>query len=103
MDVHCLEVHKLKNKFSSLEFHHVVHNNNVAADVLSKLESTRAQILAGVFIHELHKPSITEPAPSITTDRGPTTPNWEVMMIDVDWRIPFIDYIKEQKLPSDKT
>ena len=24
-------------------------------------------------------------------------------MIDVDWRTPFIDYIKEQKLPSDKT
>ena len=24
-------------------------------------------------------------------------------MIDVDWRTPFIDYIKEQKLPSDKS
>ena len=23
-------------------------------------------------------------------------------MVDVDWRQPFIDYIKEQKLPSDK-
>jgi hypothetical protein len=24
------------------------------------------------------------------------------MMIDVDWRQPFIDYIREQKLPTDK-
>jgi hypothetical protein len=24
------------------------------------------------------------------------------MMIDVDWRQPFIDYIREQKIPSDK-
>jgi hypothetical protein len=24
------------------------------------------------------------------------------MMIDVDWRQPFIDYIHEQKVPSDK-
>jgi hypothetical protein len=24
------------------------------------------------------------------------------MMIDVDWRQPFIDYIYEQKVPSDK-
>jgi hypothetical protein len=24
------------------------------------------------------------------------------MMIDVDWRQPFIDYIREQKVPSDK-
>jgi hypothetical protein len=23
-------------------------------------------------------------------------------MIDVDWRQPFIDYIREQKVPSDK-
>jgi hypothetical protein len=24
------------------------------------------------------------------------------MMIDVDWRQPFIDYIRAQKIPSDK-
>jgi hypothetical protein len=24
------------------------------------------------------------------------------MMIDVDWRKPFINYIREQKVPSDK-
>jgi hypothetical protein len=24
------------------------------------------------------------------------------MMIDVDWQEPFIDYIREQKVPSDK-
>jgi hypothetical protein len=24
------------------------------------------------------------------------------MLIDVDWRQPFIDYIREQKVPSDK-
>jgi hypothetical protein len=26
----------------------------------------------------------------------------EVMMIEVDWRQPFIDYIREQKVPTDK-
>jgi ribonuclease HI len=41
MDAYCLEVRKLKNKFYGLEFHHVVRDNNVAADVLSKLGSTR--------------------------------------------------------------
>jgi hypothetical protein len=25
------------------------------------------------------------------------------MMIDVDWRQPFIDYIREQKVPLDKS
>jgi ribonuclease HI len=37
MDTYCLEVRKHENKFYGLEFHHVVHDNNVAADVLSKL------------------------------------------------------------------
>jgi hypothetical protein len=34
MDTYCLEVRKLENKFYGLEFHHVVRDNNVAADVL---------------------------------------------------------------------
>jgi ribonuclease HI len=42
MDAYCLEVRKLENKFYSVEFHHVVRDNNVAVDVPSKLGSTRA-------------------------------------------------------------
>jgi hypothetical protein len=100
-DAYCIEVRKLENKFYSLEFHHVVRDNNVAADVLSKLGSTRAQVPAGVFVHELHAPSIPEPA-SATTDPALLPAGQEVMMIDVDWRQPFIDYIREQKVPTDK-
>jgi ribonuclease HI len=102
MDAYCLEVRKLENKFYGLEFHHVVRDNNVAADVLSKLGSTRAQVPAGVFVHELHTPSIPESAPT-TTDPVHPPAGQEVMMIDVDWRQPFIDYIREQKVPSDKS
>jgi hypothetical protein len=101
MDAYCLEVRKLENKFYGLEFHHVVHDNNVAADILSKLGSTRAQVPAGVFVHELHAPSIPEPAPTTTDPAHPPT-SQEVMMIDVDWRQPSIDYIREQNVPTDK-
>lgn len=104
MDAYCLEVHKLENKFYSLKFHHVVRDNNVVADVLSKLGSTRALVLAGVFVHVLHKKSISElPSTRTTTDPVPLQPDCEVLMIDLDWRQPFIDYIKEQKVPSDKS
>jgi ribonuclease HI len=48
MDAYCLELRKLENKFYGLEFHHIIRDNNVAADVLSKLGSTRAQVPAGV-------------------------------------------------------
>jgi hypothetical protein len=101
MDAYCVEVLKLENKFYGLEFHHVVRDNNVVADVLSKLGSTRAQVPAGVFVHKLHAPSIPERAPT-TTDPSPLPAGQEVMMIDVDWRQPFIDYIREQKVPTDK-
>jgi hypothetical protein len=101
MDAYCLEVRKFENKFYGLDFHHVVRDNNVAADFLLKLGSTRAQVPAGVFVHELHAPSIPEPAPT-TTDPAPLLASQEVMMIDVDWRQPFIDYIREQKDPTDK-
>jgi ribonuclease HI len=102
MDAYCLEVCKLENKFYGLEFHHVVHDNNVATNVLSKLGSTRAQVPAGVFVHELHAPSIPEPTLT-TTDPAPSPAGQEVMMIDVDWRQPFIDYIREKKVPRTRT
>jgi hypothetical protein len=84
MDAYCLEVRKLENKFYSLEFHHVIHDNNIAADVSSKLDSTRAQVPVGVFVHERHVPFIPEPAPT-TTDPALPQPGQEVMMIDIDW------------------
>jgi hypothetical protein len=101
MDAYCLKICKLKNKLYGLEFHHVVIDNNVAADILSKLGCTRTQVPTGVSVHELHRPSIPKPAPT-TTDPWPSRPSQVVMMIDVDWRQPFIDYIHEQKVPSDK-
>jgi hypothetical protein len=67
MDAYCLDVRKLENKFYGLEFRHVVRENNIATDVLSKVGSTRAQVPVGVFVHELHAPCIPEPAP-MTTD-----------------------------------
>jgi hypothetical protein len=101
MDAYCLEVRKLGNKFYGLEFHHSVRDNNVAADVLSKHGCTRTQVPVGVFVHELHVPSIPEPEPT-TTDPTPSPAGQEVIMIDVDWRQPFINYTREQKVPSDK-
>jgi hypothetical protein len=101
MDAYFLEVRKLENKFYGLEFHHVVRDNNVAADVLSKLGSIRAQVPEGVFVHKLHAPSIPELAPPITVPAHPPA-GQEVMMIDVDWRQPFIDYLSE-RFPQTRT
>ena len=54
MDAYVAEIRKLENKFSGLEIHHVIRDNNMAADVLSKLSSDRAEVHLGIFVHELH-------------------------------------------------
>jgi hypothetical protein len=50
MDAYCAEIHKLEGHFEGIEFQHVPRNNNVAANVLSKLGSRRALVPAGVFV-----------------------------------------------------
>jgi hypothetical protein len=92
-------VRKLENKFSGLEVHHVLREHNVGADILSKLGSTRAQVLAGVFIQELKQPSIKS-SPQISTDTGLQKPDREVMMLGEDWRETYIDFIWDQRLPA---
>jgi ribonuclease HI len=39
MDAYIMEIRKLENKFSGLEIHHVIRDNNMGMDVLSKLGS----------------------------------------------------------------
>jgi hypothetical protein len=74
MDAYGMEIRKLENKLSGLEIHHVARDNNVGADVLSKLGSDRANLLAGVFIHELCHPSIKKPDQA-TINQGPQEPS----------------------------
>ena len=45
MDAYCREIHKLEAKFYGLEFHHVLRDDNVAADIRSKLGSKWAAFL----------------------------------------------------------
>jgi hypothetical protein len=108
MDAYCTEIHKLEGHFEGIEFQHVPRNNNVAADVLSKLGSRRALVPAGVFVQDLRKPSINlldpdNPEPP-SNDQSSTPPR-DVLMSkkEDDWRKPFLDFILDQLVPDDKT
>jgi ribonuclease HI len=90
MDAYVMEICKLEKKFLGLEIHQVVRNNNVGTDVLSKLGSDRANVPPEVFIHELHHPSIRAPDSSSIV-QGPKEPDQEVLMIEVNWGVAFID------------
>jgi ribonuclease HI len=58
MDAYYANIRKLVGHFEGIKFQHVPQNNNVAADVLSKLGSRRALVPACVFVQDLRKPSI---------------------------------------------
>jgi hypothetical protein len=61
MDAYCKEIRKLEGKFYGVEYSHVVRDKkNQAADALSKLGSSRAQVPHGVFVQDLLKPSIKQ-------------------------------------------
>ena len=98
MDAYIAEIRKLENKFSGLEIHHVVRDNNVAADVLSKLGFDGAEVPPRIFIHELHHPSINISTP-MEVDSVPQETSREVMTIKANWRITLIDHIKDKVLP----
>jgi hypothetical protein len=107
MDAYCAEIRKLEGHFEGIEFQHVPRNNNVAADVLSKLGSRRALIPADVFVQDLRKTSIKlldpdnlEPSQHDQTSAPPR----DMLMSEKedDWRKPFIDFILDQQVPKDK-
>jgi ribonuclease HI len=107
MDGYYAEIRKLEGHFEGIEFQHVPRNNNIVADVLSKLGTRRALVPAGVFVQDLRKPSIKlldpdNPEPP-SKDQNSAPPR-DVLMSEKenDWRKPFIDFILDQLVPDDK-
>jgi hypothetical protein len=103
MNAYCAEVRKLEDHFEGLDFHHVSRENNVAADVLSKLGSKRALVPANVFVQDLCKPSIrllSDPETSPNDVLG----GRDVLMTEAedDWHLDFIAYIVEKRILEDK-
>jgi hypothetical protein len=107
MNAYCAEIRKLEGHFEGIEFQHVPRNNNVAADVLSKLGCRRALVPVGVFVQDLRKPSIKLLVPDIPELRqhDQTSAPPRVMLMsekEDDWSKTFIDFILDQLVPDDK-
>ena len=103
MDLYYKEIQKWESNFYGVEYIHVVRDKNQAADALSKIGSSWAQIPQGVFIQDIH-------TPSVGTDLVGKSPN-EAMLIDDttpttsshDWHNPFIKYQSDGLGFQDKT
>jgi hypothetical protein len=98
MDAYCAEIRTLEGHFEGIEFWHVPRNNNMAADVLSKLGSHWALVPAGVFIQDLRKPLIKlldldNPEPPLHNQNSAPPRNMLMSEKEDDWSKPFIDFV----------
>jgi hypothetical protein len=74
----------------------VERDHNAAADALSKLGSSRAQVPPRVFVQEVSHPSIpSDQAEECNTLSQPESDS-------NDWREPIIRYIKNEEESDDK-
>jgi hypothetical protein len=98
MAAYCQEVRKLEDKFEGLEYGHILRDKNEAADELAKMGSSRAVVPPGIFMQQLHEPSLPRPkqippAPSGALEESQPDPS-AVMAVDSDWnalhRVPTI-------------
>ena len=58
MTTYCQEVRKLEDNFQGIELHHVPRRDNDAADFLAKLAARQDPSPSGVFINDIHEPSV---------------------------------------------
>jgi hypothetical protein len=82
MDAYCAKVRKLEKHFQGLEILHVLHDSNVAADILAKLGSDKVKVPSGVFVEELSVPSIKQPG-EITLEL--LAPSNQILVITTSW------------------
>ncbi|WVZ52500.1 hypothetical protein U9M48_003554 [Paspalum notatum var. saurae] len=97
MDKYCEVVRKLEGRFQGIGYIHVDRDRNVDADILSKLGSSRAKVPSGIFVQELHHPSVQ-------LDELSTPPDRHILTLDTptDWRAPIIKYVLNEEILEDK-
>ena len=103
MDAYCAVIRKLEDKFYGIEYHHVVRADNQAADELSKLGSTWAEVPAEVFVQDLMTPSIKQGHEGVEEK-----PPIELLVASVpgpssEWRESFIKYLTTVDVLGDNT
>ena len=84
MALYRFHVQQISGYFDGCEFHHIPRAENEAADVLSKLGSSRQAIPPGVALEHLRKPSI-KPSPESESIRIiPASQELEAVPMDID-------------------
>jgi ribonuclease HI len=94
------EVDEMAKSFLSYDIKHVRQEDNMAADTLSKLGSSRKSVPPGVFLEHLHVPSVKMVDPE--NPELASTPVMEVLPCNPPWAEPYLEYLTSKKLPEDE-
>ena len=88
----------MEGTFDGLELTHVLHNDNNEVDELAKMGSRRASVPTGVFVQQLHQPTISE-EPTKPTKKPSEA---KIFVINPKWTTPYLNYLLNDELPEDR-
>jgi hypothetical protein len=94
------EVDEMAKSFLSYDIKHVWREDNMAADTLSKLGSSRKAVPPGVFLEHLHVPSVKMVDPE--NPELASSPVMAVLPSNPPWSEPYLEYMTDKKLPEDE-
>jgi hypothetical protein len=94
------EVDEMAKSFLGYDIKHVRREDNMAADTLSKLGSSRKVVPPGVFLEHLHVPSVKMVDPD-NPDLA-SSPVMVVLPSNPPWVEPYLEYLTNKKLPEDE-
>jgi ribonuclease HI len=94
------EVDEMAKSFLGYDIKHVRREDNMAADTLSKLGSSRKAVPSGVFLEHLHVPSVKMVDPK--NPKLASSPVIAVLPSNPPWAEPYLEYLTNKKLPEDE-
>jgi hypothetical protein len=94
------EVDEMAKSFLGYDIKHVRREDNIAADTLSKLGSSRKAVPPGVFLEHLHVPSVKMADPE--NPELASSPVMAVLPSNPPWAEPYLEYLTNKKLPEDE-
>src|SRR5436190_22735274 len=89
MSAYYQEVRKLEGTFDGLELTHVLRNDNSEADELAKIGSKRTLVPMGVFVQQLHQPTISK----VSAEPADKPNEAEIFVINREWTNPYPNYL----------
>jgi hypothetical protein len=94
------EVDEMAKSFLGYDIKHVRREDNMAADTLSKLGSSRKAVPPGVFLENLHIPSVK--MVDLENPELASTPIMEFLPCNPPWAEPYLEYLTTKKLPEEE-